>query len=186
MSTPFLRVIFLTLFPEIFPGPLGCSVLKKAQEKGLWSFEIINIRDFATDKHRTVDDNPYGGGPGMVMRPDIVHEAMSHSFSLLKEPQQAHFFYMSPRGKKLTQSMVQGLIKPLWPLWNKNLEKNNHPTNNINTHLSDDLHIQPLEWIVLCGRFEGIDERVCNIGNSNTSVLETIFFVEGSYLLWFL
>lgn len=144
------RVVVLTLFPEIFPGPLGCSVLKKAQEKKTWCLEIVNIRDFAQDKHRTVDDSPYGGGPGMVMRPDVVHCAMNHALSLLENPETCQVFYMSPRGQKLTQHKARQWIAPLLQGQKKIFPED--PFQNEKN--------PPLEWIILCGRFEGVDERV--------------------------
>lgn len=119
------RAIALTLFPEIFPGPLACSLAGKAREKGLWELEAINIRDFATDKHHTVDDTPYGGGTGMVMRPDVVDAAICTAKTKLPNARLVHF---TPRGQAITQPLVAELVQ------------------------------QPL--ILLCGRFEGIDERI--------------------------
>ena len=124
MTRPFSTII-LSLFPEMFPGPLGHSLAGRALEKGLWSMEAINIRDFAPNKHKTVDDSPYGGGTGMVMRPDVVHEAVEAAKAKLPD---ATIIYTSPRGKPLTQKTVSSLAQ-------KNL-------------------------IILCGRFEGIDQRV--------------------------
>lgn len=98
-----LHVNLLTLFPEMFPGPLGQSLSGRALEKKLWSYTAVNIRDFATDKHKTVDDTPFGGGAGMVMRPDIIEKA------LLSLPQPGWKIYLSPRGKLLNQSLVQEL-----------------------------------------------------------------------------
>ncbi len=117
--------IALTLFPEMFPGTLGHSLAGKALEKGLWSLEAINIRDFATDKHKTVDQSPYGGGTGMVMKPDVVDAAIQHAKAKLPH---ATLVYTTPRGKPFTQKMATDLLK---------------------TGL-----------IVLCGRFEGVDQRV--------------------------
>ncbi len=93
----------LTLFPEMFPGNLGLSLSGKALEQGLWSYNAVNIRDFATDKHKTVDDTPFGGGAGMVMRADIIEKA------LLSIPQTGRKIYLSPRGKPLTQQTVKDL-----------------------------------------------------------------------------
>jgi len=97
------HVNILTLFPEMFPGALGLSLSGKALEKGLWSYNAVNIRDFATDKHKTVDDTPFGGGAGMVMRPDVVEKALLS----LKKP--GRKIYLSPRGTPLTQATVKEL-----------------------------------------------------------------------------
>lgn len=118
-----LNVKIYTIFPEIFPGFLGYSLTGKALENGKWNLETINIRDYAFDKHGSVDDTPCGGGAGMIMRPDVLGNALSHNH------QGGRLIYMSPRGKPLTQEMVHELAK------------------------EDKLSI-------ICGRFEGIDERV--------------------------
>ncbi len=116
----------LTLFPEMFPGPLGVSLAGKAIDAGLWSLDTVNIRDFATDKHRTVDDTPAGGGPGMVMRADVLAAAIDGT---RKPGDERPAYYLSPRGEPLTQSLVR------------------------------DMAAGP-GLLLLCGRFEGIDERV--------------------------
>lgn len=113
----------LTLFPEMF-GALKYSIIGKAIEKGIIKLNIINIRDFSKDKHKKVDDTPYGGGAGMVIRPDVVYDAYK---SLKKE--NIKTIYLSPQGKTLTQEMVKELS-------------------------------QQKELILLCGHYEGIDERV--------------------------
>lgn len=97
------RVNILTLFPEMFPGMLGQSLSGKALEKGLWSYNAINIRDFAQDKHKTVDDTPFGGGAGMVMRADIIESALLS----IKDP--GRRIYLSPRGRPLTQKLAEEL-----------------------------------------------------------------------------
>ncbi len=97
------RVNILTLFPEMFPGMLGQSLSGKALEKGLWSYNAINIRDFAQDKHKTVDDTPFGGGAGMVMRADIIEAALLS----IKDP--GRRIYLSPRGRPLTQKLAEEL-----------------------------------------------------------------------------
>ena len=97
------HVNLLTLFPEMFPGPLGQTLAGRALEKGLWSFNAVNIRDFTEDKHKTVDDTPFGGGAGMVMRADIIEKA------LLSLPDTARRIYMSPRGRVLNQRLVENL-----------------------------------------------------------------------------
>ena len=113
----------LTLFPDMFPGPLGFSLAGKALDKGLWALETTDIRKFASDKHSTVDDAPFGGGPGMVMRADIVGNALDAANL------QSRAIYLTPRGKPLDQKRVRALA-------------------------SDP------EIAILCGRFEGVDERV--------------------------
>lgn len=97
------HVSLLTLFPEMFPGALGMSLSGKALEKNIWAYSAINIRDFAKDKHQTVDDTPFGGGAGMVMKPDVIEAA------LLSLPKAGRKIYMSPRGKLLNQKLVQQL-----------------------------------------------------------------------------
>lgn len=99
------HVNLLTLFPEMFPGPLGQTIAGRALEKGLWSFNAVNIRDFAEDKHKTVDDTPFGGGAGMVMRADIIEKA------LLSLPATTRKIYMSPRGRVLNQPLVEELTQ---------------------------------------------------------------------------
>ncbi len=118
-----MKVKIFTIFPEIFPGFLGYSLTGKALGEGLWSLETVNIRDYALDKHGSVDDTPCGGGAGMVMRPDILGRALEANYT------GGRLIYMSPRGKPLTQSLVHEL----------SAEK----------CLS-----------VICGRFEGVDQRV--------------------------
>ena len=116
----------LTLYPEMFPGSLGHSLAGKALNDGIWSLETVQIRDFAADKHRTVDDTPAGGGPGMVMRADVLGAAVDH---VLERHPQAPVIAMTPRGLPLTQLLVRALAAG--------------PGVSI-----------------LCGRFEGIDERL--------------------------
>jgi tRNA (guanine37-N1)-methyltransferase len=114
----------VTLFPEMFPGPLGASLAGKALAAGLWQIETLDLRGFATDKHRTVDDTPFGGGPGMVMRPDVIDAALSAAESA------GHaVIYLSPRGRLLDQKRVRALSE-----------------------------LPGLK--LLCGRYEGIDQRV--------------------------
>jgi tRNA (guanine37-N1)-methyltransferase len=115
----------LTLFPEMFPGPLGQSLAGKALEKGIWRLDAMQIRDFATDKHRTVDDTPFGGGAGMVMRPDVVDAALAAATADNVGPA----IYLTPRGRLLNQALVGQLAAGPGV-------------------------------VVLCGRYEGLDERV--------------------------
>ena len=113
----------LTLFPEMFE-PLNSSIIGRAIEKNLIQINLINIRDFSKDKHKKVDDTPYGGGAGMVMMPDVVYDAYKSV-----EDKNAKVIYMSPQGKKLTQKKVE--------------------------ELANEEHL-----IILCGHYEGIDQRV--------------------------
>jgi tRNA (guanine37-N1)-methyltransferase len=122
MTVPWTATV-LTLFPEMFPGPLAHSLAGKAREAGLWQLSAVDIRDFAEDKHRTVDDTPFGGGPGMVMRPDVVDRAIAGTN--IAGP----LLFLSPRGKRLDQARVKELAAG--------------PGIGL-----------------LCGRFEGVDERV--------------------------
>jgi tRNA (guanine37-N1)-methyltransferase len=117
------RATVLTIFPDMFPGPLGASLAGKASARGLWSLAAIDLRDYATDKHRAVDDTPAGGGPGMVMKPDVVARAID-AVAADDRPR----LLMSPRGRLLTQARVRELA--------------GGPG-----------------IAVVCGRFEGIDER---------------------------
>src|SRR5271155_5622220 len=98
------RAAVLSIFPEMFPGPLGLSLAGKALTAGTWSLDVTDIRDFATDKHRSVDDTPAGGGPGMVMKADVVARAID-SIAADKRPR----LVLSPRGAPLTQARVETL-----------------------------------------------------------------------------
>ena len=95
-----------TLYPELFPGPLASGLYKKALDKKLWSLEVVNIRDYALDKHKTVDDTPFGGGSGMVMRADIVADSLDKNITNKNEP----IIYLSPKGKKFDQIYAKKLI----------------------------------------------------------------------------
>ena len=116
----------VTLYPEMFPGPLGASLAGRALTDGLWSLDAIQLRDFATDKHRSVDDTPAGGGPGMVLRADVLAAAVDAARAAHPE---APVLAMSPRGTPLTQARIRELAAGPGV-------------------------------IILCGRFEGFDERV--------------------------
>jgi len=123
------RASILTIFPEIFPGPLAQSLAGKALASGIWSLDTRDIRNAATDKHRTVDDTPAGGGPGMVMKADVLAKALD-SLALDTVPHDARpRLLMSPRGKPLTQSRVTELAHGLGA-------------------------------VIVCARFEGVDERL--------------------------
>lgn len=117
----------VTLFPELFPGPLAHSLTGKALEQNLWSLDTVQIRNFATDRHKTVDDTPYGGGAGMVLKPDVTHQAIEAAKAM---GQNRPVLYLTPRGQPLTQERVE---RYAW-------------------------HTPGL--IILCGRYEGVDERV--------------------------
>ncbi len=101
------RALVLTLYPGMFPGPLGASIPGRAIEDGAWALETVDIRDFASDRHRTVDDLPFGGGPGMVMKPDVVDAALA--VAIAKAPEGAVAICLSPRGKPFTQDRAREL-----------------------------------------------------------------------------
>ena len=96
-----------TLYPELFPGPLDIGLYKKALDKKLWSLEVINIRDYAKDKHKTVDDTPFGGGSGMLLRPDVIANALDQNITNKNES----IIYLSPKGKKFNQLYAKKLLK---------------------------------------------------------------------------
>ncbi len=118
-----------TLYPEIFPGPLSKGLYGKALSNKLWDLKVINIRDSANDKHKTVDDNPYGGGTGMLIKPDVLAKSIDQNIEMGER-----IFYLSPKGKKFDQKLAQDLSK----------EKS---------------------VALICGQFEGVDERVLNTRN---------------------
>lgn len=120
------RASILTLYPEMFPGPLGHALSGKALAAGLWEMEAVQIRDFALDKHRSVDDTPAGGGPGMVMRADVLARAID---AVSPEGDPRPRLLMTPRGRPLTQARVRELAEGPGA-------------------------------VILCGRFEGVDERI--------------------------
>jgi len=96
-----------TLYPELFPGPLGSGLYKKALDKKLWSLEVVNIRDHALDKHKTVDDTPFGGGSGMLMRADVIANSLDKNISDKNEP----IIYLSPKGKKFDQICAKKILE---------------------------------------------------------------------------
>ena len=100
------KVKVFTLYPELFPGPLNRGLYKKALDKKIWSLEIINIRDYTKDKHKTVDDTPFGGGSGMLMRADIIANSLDKNISNTKEP----IIYLSPKGKKFDQIYAKKIL----------------------------------------------------------------------------
>ena len=118
------KVRIFTLYPEMFPGPLDIGLNKKARDKKLWSLEVVNIRDYSFDKHKTVDDTPFGGGSGMLMRADIVANSLDKNISNNNEP----IIFLSPKGKTFDQYYAKKIL-------NKNIN-------------------------LICGHFEGIDQRL--------------------------
>ncbi|WP_027554459.1 tRNA (guanosine(37)-N1)-methyltransferase TrmD [Bradyrhizobium sp. Cp5.3] len=128
-QAPIWRATVLTLFPEMFPGPLGVSLAGRALASGLWELEARDIRASATDRHRSVDDTPAGGGPGMVLRADILAAAIDAAEVGPERPKDRPRLLMSPRGRPLTQVRVAELAQGPGPL-------------------------------IVCGRFEGVDQRV--------------------------
>ena len=99
-----LEVKIFTLYPDLFPGPLDIGIYKKAQENKIWDLKVINIRDAAEDKHKTVDDTPYGGGSGMLMRPDIISRAIEDNTKISEK-----IIYLSPRGKLFNHEIAKDL-----------------------------------------------------------------------------
>jgi len=100
------QVQVFTLYPEIFPGPLNQGLYGKALAKKLWDLKVVNIRDFAKDKHKTVDDTPFGGGSGMLLKPDVLAKAIDQNMKVGER-----IFYLSPKGKKFNQKLAQKLSK---------------------------------------------------------------------------
>jgi tRNA (guanine37-N1)-methyltransferase len=103
-----LKIRVFTLYPDLYPGPLNSGLYKKAQEKSIWDLKVINIRDYASDKHGTVDETPFGGGNGMLLRPDVLATALDENINY-KENEK--IIYLSPRGKKFDQSISKNLSK---------------------------------------------------------------------------
>ena len=126
-----LNIKIFSLYPDMFPGPLGMGLYKKAISKKIFSLDIINIRDYAKDKHKTVDDTPYGGGNGMIIRPDVVADALDKN---IKKKEKSKTIYLSPRGKQFDQKIAKKFSK----------------LNHLN---------------VICGHFEGIDQRLLDTRN---------------------
>ncbi len=118
-----------TLYPEVFPGPLSKGMYGKAMSKDLWNLKVVNIRDAAEDKHKTVDDTPYGGGSGMLLKPDVLAKSLDQN-----KVEGERILYLSPKGKKFDQNYAKRLVKE------KSIS-------------------------LICGHFEGVDERVLSTRN---------------------
>ena len=118
-----------TLYPEFFPGPLAKGLYGKALSNKLWNLNVVNIRDAATDKHKTVDDTPYGGGTGMLLKPDVLAKSIDQNIN-----KGERIFYLSPKGKKFDQNLAMELSKAK-------------------------------SFSLICGHFEGVDERVLTTRN---------------------
>lgn len=133
-----MYITIVTLFPEMFTGPFTESILKRAQEKKIVTIDFVHIRDFAHDSHKSVDDHPYGGGAGMILRVDVVDQAIAHAKSLHPN-KHTHIILLDPQGTPYTQQKAQALA-----------------------------HIEHL--ILLCGHYEGVDERIRTLVDEEISI----------------
>jgi tRNA (guanine37-N1)-methyltransferase len=144
-----MLITVVTIFPEMFPGPLAHSLCGKSLGN-LWHLRTVNIRDFAEDKHHTVDDSPYGGGAGMVMKPDVVHRALTNSLSQYEG--KPKILFMTPRGCVFTNKVAMEIMEK--------------PHDGM---------------IILCGRYEGVDQRVIDHWKEDHGMLEVSI---GDYVLF--
>jgi tRNA (guanine37-N1)-methyltransferase len=136
-----MRISILTLFPEMFNGPFSCSIIKRAIDKDLVTVHIINIRDFALDTHKSVDDRPFGGGQGMILRVDVLDRAIQHAIILSRIPKKnTHRILMDPRGTVFTQQKAQQLSTTY-------------------------KHI-----ILICAHYEGVDDRIDDFIDEHVSI----------------
>ena len=126
------KVNVISSLPDVFPGPLSYSLVGNALKKGIWSLDTYNLRDFAIDKHSSIDDSPFGGGPGMIIRPDVVEKALKKTLENMET--ELPLVYMTPVGKPLVQKKLEKFSKGLG-------------------------------LTILCGKFEGIDERILDAYN---------------------
>ena len=131
MTNPLLKVKIFTIFPNLFPGPLSASIIGDALKNGIWNLDVIDIRNFAFDARKTIDDTPYGGGAGMVMKPDIIANALDQN---IKDFSKTKFIYLSPRGIPFNQKKAVELS-------------------------------EKKDLALICGRYEGIDQRVIDYYN---------------------
>ncbi|QQV74623.1 tRNA (guanine-N(1)-)-methyltransferase [Rickettsia tillamookensis] len=171
-----LHATILTVFPEMFPGTLGHSLAGQALHKNIWSYNVINIRDFGLTKHKNVDDEAYGGGDGLIMRPDVLGCSIDHALSLNPN---AEIYYPSPRGRVFTQSLAKEMLRNIYSreieqcYTKNNLEKSKESVSrgaertevreHPRTYKDDVANLggsSSINLIFLCGRYEGIDERV--------------------------
>jgi tRNA (guanine37-N1)-methyltransferase len=143
------KATVLTLFPEMFPGPLRHSIAGKAFMQNKWSLDCVDMREFAADKHRTVDDTPYGGGVGMVLKPDVVHDSLCYAQKLYAPDTRVSYVYVTPRGQPLTQNHVKQFSQ------------------------NDGI-------VIVCGRYEGIDQRVIDHWHETKGLMEISM---GDYVL---
>jgi len=153
VTSPWLATV-VTLFPEMFPGPLGHSLAGRGLDGNIWQLDTVNIRDFAHDKHKTVDDTCFGGGAGMVLKPDVVHSALESAVSKYgahsaKPSIKPSIVYVTPRGVPLNQKIVRSLAGGSG-------------------------------LVVLCGRYEGVDNRVIEYWRENNGLQEVSL---GDYIL---
>ncbi len=171
-----------TLFPELFPGPLQKSITGAALKNNLWSFKAFNIRNYATDKHKTVDDTPYGGGSGMVLKPDVISNAIER-----ENINKSTIYYLSPRGKPLNQELAINFSKY------KEISIICGRYEGVDQRLLDEYNIEEIsigDYIISCGEIAAyvfIDAILRNIdgvlGQKNSLSEESFCLSESKYLL---